>query len=287
MSITSHPQTKTNMAAKSCHQILRVFSEVYHKLRTPLASTTCQHIFFVDSTSWVTWVSSGDGVTDTHYKHSWYSYSLLMFLGNTDYVFARGKCQGGSTLPSLNAAAFFSDVAGAPHPERVLQGDQVSPAHQSSSGRPGWSQKLLHTAAQGSLCPTPDVCCTPDKTSTSAHLSDQVFSPAVLLFLSDVLTSLLTWVVRALSQLLTFCGSTIDEKAVEELIGWGYLPSPSLPVEQPAAQSVWHRTHLSTDALQEDGKRVCGFVKYLMAKITDSIRPINHVPLTYCQIHPL
>lgn len=105
---------------------------------------------------------------------------LLMFLGNTDHVFARGKCQGGSTLPSLNAAAFFSDVVCAPHPERVLQGDQVSPAHQSSSGRPGWSQKLLHTAAQGSLCPTPDVCCTPDKTTTSAHLSDRDFSPVVL-----------------------------------------------------------------------------------------------------------
>lgn len=215
---------------------------------------------------------------------------LLMFFGNTlsDHVFARGECQGGSTLPSLNAAAFFSDVAGAPHPERVLQGDQVSPAHQSSSGRPGWSQKLLHTAAQGSLCPAPDVCCTPDKTTTSAHLNDQVFSPVVLPCLSDVLASLFTWVVHEPSQLLlTFCGSTIDEKAVEELIGWGFLPSPSLPAEQPAAQGVWHRTHRSTDALQEDGKRAYGFVKYLIGKITDSIRHINHVPIKYCQIHPL
>lgn len=98
---------------------------------------------------------------------------LLMFFGNmvSDHVV---NARAGP-LPSLNAAAFFSDVAGAPHPERVLQGDQVSPAHQSSSGRPGWSQKLLHTAAQGSLCPTPDVCCTPDKTTTSAHLGEQVF----------------------------------------------------------------------------------------------------------------
>lgn len=103
------------------------------------------------------------------------------------------------------------------------------------------------------------------------HISvTKSFLPLCDTFVSDVLASLLTWVAHEPSQLLTFCGSTIDEKAVEELIGWGFLPSPSLPAEQPAARGVWHRTHLSTDALQEDGKRVYGFVKYRIAKITDS-----------------
>lgn len=132
--------------------------------------------------------------------------------------------------PSLNAAAFFSDAAGSPHPERVQRGDQVSPAHQSSSGRPGWSQKPQHTAAQGSLWPAPDGCCNPDKSTTPADMNHPVFPADVLPFLSGVLTSLLSCV--------TFCGSTIDEKAVEGLFGWVFLPSPSLPAKQPAAQDV-------------------------------------------------
>lgn len=67
--------------------------------------------------------------------------------------------QGVSSLQLLTASAVSSGAAGVPNPGRGRQEGPASPAHQSSSGRPGWSQTLQHTAAWGSLCPAPDVCC--------------------------------------------------------------------------------------------------------------------------------
>lgn len=67
------------------------------------------------------------------------------------------------SLQPLSAAAVSSCAAGVPHPEMDLQEGQVSPTHQSSSGRPGWSRRLQHTAAWGSLCPARDVCCTAER----------------------------------------------------------------------------------------------------------------------------
>lgn len=71
--------------------------------------------------------------------------------------------QGVLSLQLLSAAAVSSGAAGVPHPGRDLQEGQVSPTHPSSSGRPGWSQKLQHTTAWESLCPAHDVCCTAER----------------------------------------------------------------------------------------------------------------------------
>lgn len=53
---------------------------------------------------------------------------------------------------------------------------------------------------------------------------------------------------------VTFCGSVICEQAAGELSAWVLLPSPSLPVKPPVAQNSWHRTPLSTDALQSESE---------------------------------
>lgn len=87
---------------------------------------------------------------------------------------------------------------------------------------------------------------TQTKPTTSADMNARVFSPGGCLFLCVVPTPL--W------GCCTFCGSTIDEKAVGKLFGWATLPSPSLPAKQPAALDVSHRTRLSTDALKETQK---------------------------------
>lgn len=61
-------------------------------------------------------------------------------------------------LTLLSVVAVSSGAAGVPHPEKVLQEGPVSPIHQSSSGRPGWSRMPQHTAAQESPCPARVVC---------------------------------------------------------------------------------------------------------------------------------
>lgn len=48
----------------------------------------------------------------------------------------------------------------------------MSPTRQSSSGRPGWSQKLQHTTAWESLCPTQDVCCTAERRKLDVSLGN-------------------------------------------------------------------------------------------------------------------
>lgn len=63
----------------------------------------------------------------------------------------------------LSSDVVFSDAAGAPHPGTAPQEGQAWPNRQSSSGRPGSSRTPPHTAAWGSLCPTPAVCCTEGK----------------------------------------------------------------------------------------------------------------------------
>lgn len=61
---------------------------------------------------------------------------------------------------SAAAAAASSGAAGAPCPQRAPLEDQVSAGHQSSSGTPGWSQRLQHTAALGSPGRAPGGYCT-------------------------------------------------------------------------------------------------------------------------------
>lgn len=248
MSWTSHLCMNTNMAAKSCHQVRRMFSEHEHKLRTLLGYHTASAHFL--------WICRA-GITCTHYGIA------VLYSDFSSMVNAR---MGPRSLRSTLLLSF--PMLPAPH---VLEG---------SCRGIGCHQPISHPLVnQGGV---------------RGH-STQQHREASVQHLADAANQTKPqlqqiWTIIAPSSLLscvTFCGSTIDEKAVEELFGWVFLPSPSLPAKQPAAQDVWHRTRLSTDALKKHGKQVGGF--------TNSWSPTSLVPyfcphqscVLMCQIHPL
>lgn len=128
-------------------------------------------------------------VTEDHCSSSSSSYRAAVrapstVLGSTQTAAAavgssivRQHQWGASSLQHLSsaaAAAASSGAAGAPCPERAPLEDQVSPGHQSSSGTPGWSPRLQHTAALGSPCPAPDGCCTSETVGSLGEFGKSV-----------------------------------------------------------------------------------------------------------------
>lgn len=127
-------------------------------------------------------------VTEGHCSSSSSSYGAAVrepstVLGSTQTAAAavgssivRQHQWGASSLQHLSyaAAAASSGAAGAPCPERAPLEDQVSPGHQSSSGKPGWSPRLQHTAALGSPCPAPDGCCTSETVGSLGEFGKSV-----------------------------------------------------------------------------------------------------------------
>lgn len=132
----------------------------------------------------------------------------------------------------LSSDVVFSDAAGAPHPGTAPQEGQAWPNRQSSSGRPGSSRTPPHTAAWGSLCPTPAVCCTEGKKrGAGGRLMKRELMPRN------------SWVVG--HTLITWRGSEVDEQATGEQSGYLLLPFPDPPKPPAAVPSSWHRTRLS------------------------------------------